>query len=316
MFIQAFTLLIPCYQVYRHHTLKSETLAAIADWEAKNKAFGSLDSDSTKVESPTQTSFKGCGESEKGIVRVKESRKSLSDGSISSRKSHMYTMTALEHALKWNATPLQKFAALKDFSGENVSFLTHLQTWKKTWAKSDREKYSCKLPSERDAEQSSEKLLRGQFNRALRLYAAFVAAEHAEFPINIPSRTLRALDDMFCGPAELLFGDTRSESTYNSATPFDDASKSAAHTDVELLPRTSNDTFRPDDVWYWGEIPPNFGANVFDEAEAEIKYLVLTNTWPKFVNAGYAEQIHDSEGRSLSRRLSQFFYWGGGRDRL
>jgi len=220
----------------------------------------------------------------------------------------MYTMTALEHALKWNAEPLQKFAALKDFSGENVSFLTHLQAWKKTWAKQERDKYTCKLPSEREAEGQAQKALRGQFNRAVKLYAAFVAAEHAEFPINIPSRTNRALDDMFAGPAELLFGDTRSESTYNSATPFDDVSKSAAHIGVELLPRTSNDTFRPEEVWYWGEIPADFGANVFDEAEAEIKYLLLTNTWPKFVNAGYAEQVHEEEGRSLSRRLSHFLY--------
>ncbi len=220
-------------------------------------------------------------------------------------------MTALEHALTWNAEPLQKFAALKDFSGENISFLTHLHAWKKTWAKQEREKYSCKLPSEREAEGQSEQVVRGQFNRAIRLYAAFVSAEHAEFPINIPSRTIRALDDKFAGPAELLFGDTRSQSSYNSVTPFDNASKSTPHTDVELLPRTSNDTFTPDDVWYWGEIPAYFGSNVFDEAEAEIKYLVLTNTWPKFVNAGYAEQILDGDGRRVSRRMSRLFPWRG-----
>ena len=305
-FIQCFTLLIPCYQVYRHHTLKTETLAVIADWEAKNKAFGSVDTDSTKINSPSQTSFKACDESEKGIIRPK-SFKSYGNISVSSKKSQMYTMTALEHAIKWNPVTLQKFAALKDFSGENISFLTHLQAWKKTWAKQDREKYSCKLPSEREAESRSDELLRGQFNRAIKLYAAFVSGEHAEFPINIPSRTMRALDDLFANPADLLYGDTRSQSTYNSVAPFDELSKAAKHTDIELLPHSSSDNLTPEEVWYWGDIPEWFGANVFDEAEAEIKYLVLTNTWPKFVNAGYADQIHDAEGRSLSRRLTQFF---------
>lgn len=304
-FIECFTLLIPCYQVYKHHGLRTETLAAIADWEAKTKVSGSVDTESTKVGSATQLSFKDCNEFEKGIAR---GQRYTANGSISSKKSHMYTMTALEHAIKWNAVPLQNFAALKDFCGENVSFLTHLQAWKKTWAKQERDKYACRLPSEREAAGQAEKVLRGQFNRALRLYAAFVADEHAEFPINIPSRTARALDDLFAGPAELLFGDTSSQSTYHSATPFDDVSKSAPHVDVELLPRTSDDTFRPTEVWYWGEIPTEFGANVFDEAEAEIKYLVLTNTWPKFVNAGYADYIRDEEGRSLSRRLNHFFY--------
>ena len=34
---------------------------------------------------------------------------------------------------------------------------------------------------------------------------------------------------------------------------------------------------------YWGEIPDEFDETVFDDAEKSIKYLVLTNTWPKFV---------------------------------
>lgn len=307
MFIEAFTLLIPCWQVYKHHTLRTETLAAIADWEAKNKSFGSVDTDSTKVQSPSQVSFKTTEGSEKGFVAR---AKSVGDGSVSSRRSHMYTMTALEHALKWNASPLQKFAALKDFSGENIAFLTHLASWKKTWSKHEREKYACKLPSERKSDQE----LRSQFNRAIRLYAAFVAPEHAEFPINIASKTLLKLDDMFAGPAELLFGDTRSESTFNSATPFDEAEKGSPRVDIDLeaLPRTSNDTFRPDDVWYWGEIPASFSPTCFDESESEIKYLVLTNTWPKFVNAGYAEQIEDATGKNLSRRLTQLFNRGDG----
>ena len=36
------------------------------------------------------------------------------------------------------------------------------------------------------------------------------------------------------------------------------------------------------------EIPDTFAEIIFDPAESEIKYLVLTNTWPKFVNTGRA----------------------------
>jgi hypothetical protein len=38
-----------------------------------------------------------------------------------------------------------------------------------------------------------------------------------------------------------------------------------------------------DRVQYWGDVPESFGPNVFDDTQESIKYLVLTNTWPKFV---------------------------------
>ena len=221
-------------------------------------------------------------------------------------------MTALEHALRWNAEPLQKFAALKDFSGENISFLTHLTAWKKAWAQQGREKHSLKLPSE--VRESDETSLRSHFNRALRLYAAFVSPEHAEFPVNISSNTLKTLESIFGKATELLYGDTRSECSSNVAAPFLDAqTKSSIIIDMTAVPRpgsaSSEKTFSSEAVWYWGDVPESFSGSIFDDAEHEIKYLVLTNTWPKFVNAGYAEQIQDGEGTTLTRRLSQAFFW-------
>lgn len=207
----------------------------------------------------------------------------------------MYTMTALEHALRWNATPLQRFAALKDFSGENISFLTHLADWQKKWGKPAR------------GSTTTQDQIRAQYNRAVNLYAALVAVDHAEFPVNISSRTLKHLDDMFAKSAERLLGDTQSQSTYNSATPFDDVEdQKSAKIVAHELPRLSNDSYSPDNV----DVPPRFGPNVFDEAEAEIKYLVLTNTWPKFVNAGCAEQLKYAEGKDSNSRISQFFHLG------
>jgi hypothetical protein len=32
------------------------------------------------------------------------------------------------------------------------------------------------------------------------------------------------------------------------------------------------------------DIPDNFDEHIFDEAETSVKYMVITNTWPKFVD--------------------------------
>ena len=37
-------------------------------------------------------------------------------------------------------------------------------------------------------------------------------------------------------------------------------------------------------------VPSSFGPHVFDEAERAVKYVVLTNTWPRFVAAGSANK--------------------------
>lgn len=216
-------------------------------------------------------------------------------------------MIALEHALRWNAAPLQSFAALKDFSGENVSFLMHLCLWKEGWAKQQRALHSSRMPSEEISDDDYH--IRKQFNQAVRIYAAFISCALANFPINISSKTLKSLDEIFRMPAELLLGDTRSCSSNNSATPFLDEARPAVF-DIEALPAVSGASSDTDvEIYYWGFIPQHFAPCVFDDAESEVKYLVLTNTWPKFVNAGFAEQIHDGQGRSLSKQLSQLFFW-------
>ena len=294
--IEGFTLLIPCYHVYKHHNLRSETLAAISHWESRNN-LGTTDIESTNVSS--DLSFNACDNYEKGLLNTNSRSTKADKASSISRRSQMYTMLALEHALRWNADPLQKFAALKDFSGENISFLTHLATWHKSWPKTNT------------STKHVEHDIRAQFSRAVSLYAAFVSAEHAEFPINVSSRTLKQLDAMFAHPADLLFCDTRSQSTYNSATPFIDTelgkgSNSNVGLSLELSAALSKGqaSLNVDELQHHGDIPPLFGPNVFEDAENEIKYLVLTNTWPKFVNAGLVEQIRDEHGRTLNQRLS------------
>jgi len=192
------------------------------------------------------------------------------------------TMVSLEGELQRNAQALLEFAALKDFSGENVSFLCHLSEWKRTWA----------CPS--DADQRNNRI---QFVRAVQIYSHFVSLEFSEFPVNISSREGKGLYSTFDHAAQLLNHARRPSTESDSITPFDGASEKnlrsgSSGSDLEdTLGRANLDSVaHMSDLDAHDEldipIPESFGPHVFDLAEKEIKYLVLTNTWPKFVHAG------------------------------
>ncbi|KYK54384.1 hypothetical protein DCS_06342 [Drechmeria coniospora] len=164
----------------------------------------------------------------------------------------LLTMTALDLTLGDNPGPLQKFSALCDFSGENVAFLTRTADWKMSFA------------SALDGPQRLE-----AYNRALDIYVDFVSLQDAEFPLNLSSQDLKRLESMF----EKAVRSMRGQATVNPATPFD-----LDEPAPDRQPRGSQPGSE-----YAGEVPVDFGIGVFDHAQSHIKYLVLTNTWPKFV---------------------------------
>ena len=174
----------------------------------------------------------------------------------------LYTMDALEHVLRENPDPLQEFSALCDFSGENIAFLTRTAAWKSTCPNAI----------------ADEDQLLDVYNQALWIYTAFISPRDAEFPLNISSNDLRPLQAVFEKPARILCG----EGSVNPATPFEPSPGSSSSTsdDSELLPQDINIKAR-----YTGEIPAGFDSAVFDHVEEHTRYLVLTNTWPKFVDA-------------------------------
>lgn len=193
----------------------------------------------------------------------------------------LFTKDALEHVLSKNSEALQDFAALKDFSGENVAFLTCTASWKSSW------------PESPDQEQ-----LLGTYNQALWIYTTFISPCNAEFPLNISSQALSHLQSVFEKPARILCG----EGSVNPATPFEDDYSTLPPQDVGIRAR------------YTGEIPDGFNLAVFDHVQDHIKYLVLTNTWPKFVEAmrrqssdsmesGYTATSESSLSSWLSSRL-------------
>ncbi|KAK6834979.1 hypothetical protein PG987_009673 [Apiospora arundinis] len=287
LFIEIFTLGFPCLQVYKTHNLKQETIDTITAWEKRNQILG-------KDPENISTSSAGYGGSTlDGRSTTSKSGKSAHTTSTSHSRDSTLTMGALENALRTNPQPLLEFASLKDFSGENVSFLSHVGDWRRAWT------MSSSAPAEKTRE---------QFIRAVRIYSHFVSLEHSEFPVNISSRTAKALHQLFHHAAQIL---NRRRRQSDSATPFnngavpglsdDDSSSGPVDLEATLGKANLESVTQMAELTNYNhthfpdlEIPDAFNPQVFEAAEGEIKYLVLTNTWPKFVHAGF-EQASQSE---------------------
>ncbi|KAL4993252.1 hypothetical protein BDV10DRAFT_29685 [Aspergillus recurvatus] len=259
MFLEIFTVLLPCWEVMRHQSLHKDTLEAIKQWEIRTKGANSDN--------------KSLGSTATMVDSMMSGWKSNSDSiaSDSSARESILNMSALEYVLERNPSPLQRFSALNDFSGENVAFLTSIAEWKTLLPKSLCEGHEA-------TDEMTQEMVREAFNRALYIYAEFISTRHAEFPVNISSQDLKKLDIIFETPARILYGDEKAE--VDPATPFN----------VHGMSSPTQSNFSESSVaaiknraQYIGEIPKGFTAGVFDDAENSIKYLVLTNTWPKFV---------------------------------
>ncbi|RMD40686.1 hypothetical protein DV735_g4436, partial [Chaetothyriales sp. CBS 134920] len=320
MIMQGVAIFSPCAVVYKNRRLESETRQILSEWEHKKRAgtSTSLSSDSTMVASRSK--------SKSSLNSAWSTSRSRSDSNADPRNGDLYTMAALEKSLQVNPKPLLLFAALKDFSGENISFLQHVSEWKAIWAPpcSSRAGFMRKIgPDHRD----QAMLRREQYTLAVHIYSAFVSMRYSDFPINISSVHLKDLAALFEEAAQKIKG---GDQKYSSATsPFDepvhndlesflgtgDKSPSAAASSESIIYCASPETkhfcqvqsFKlanirerlPPDV----EVPAAFGPTSFDKAEHHIKGLVLTNTWPKFVNAGYAnKKMMDSRRRVSSVR--------------
>ena len=277
MLLEIFTIFVPVWEVLKHQSLRQETLESIARWEARNKASeagangGSVDTGST-------------------YVSWKKSRRGKAASVSSSSNNSVLTMDALEHTLVKNPEPLQQFSALKDFSGENIAFLRRVAEWKlKFYAAKGFERNMAVIEEKAGGPLSptSQVDVRASFEEGLRIYIDFISSRGAEFQVNLSSPDFKKLAGVFENAARILYGDER---TPDPATPFETADWRAGPKSVSETAITSPDTPKSEDtvlenIRYWGEIPDEFGEDVFDDAEMSIKYLVLTNTWPKYVKA-------------------------------
>ncbi|EYB27940.1 hypothetical protein FG05_04628 [Fusarium graminearum] len=297
MAIEIFTIFWPCWEVLQHQTLRQETLDSIAQWQLNKKAVThgaqSVATGSTTVAASALTSW-----SKDGSVKSSASGESI------------LTMEALEYVLERNPEPLQQFSALRDFSGENIAFLRAVAEWKSSLPPSVRDPEKIKEPD-------VQELVRERFNSALRIYTSFISSRDAEFQINLSSQQQRKLETVFEESARSLFGD---KGTVDPALPFETfqmtttankvkssaASTNGSETGIMSTESVNDSGNQSDKALYWGDIPEGFDATIFDDSEGHIKYLVLTNTWPKFVkdrrcSIDSNDTLEDGNGISAGR---------------
>ena len=221
---------------------------------------------------------------------------------ISGSRTAIFGMSAMDDTLKTTPEAFLRFAALRDFSGENVSFLINVANWKAAWG--------CSRPG-----LSIDELRRQQFIAAIRIYASFASMDLAEFPINLSCQELQRLHNMFEADALMLCGKERNtQSAQFGLIPSAASSTADFKTGLNLstLGKANLESVQKmramEDGNLWDhEIPSSFTMDAFDRAQHEIRYLVFTNTWPKYVNQTFVEK-DGSRGSGIPRqRLFHYF---------
>ncbi|KAK1147955.1 hypothetical protein N8T08_000471 [Aspergillus melleus] len=189
------------------------------------------------------------------------------------RLHELYSIKALERCLEEDSSALLHFAAAKEFSGENIIFLTYVRDWKAAW-----ERINTSMP-DYDWHRDPHNHRLHFFRIAVEIYAACVDLKTADFPINIESRTYTDLVSLF---GETLQGSGHRMSRGGAPGMEEDTRVLCLD---EYLDRTQTimhiEPRLPDSV----AVPHAFGAAAFDEAQKSILSLVFTNTWPKFLDS-------------------------------
>ncbi len=237
------TILFPLMDVYKSKRDREATAAAIADWEKSGHGCDSLQSMKSKNGS-TETADKP-------------------------GKSALYTMTAMEKALDTNARDLLEFAATKQFTGENIVFLTRVRAWKDQWVRAS----SAKSPMSQESKSRLYEAAKEIFDRNISLHTS-------QFPVNLESKVYQDL--------ETIFGSRVTSSLTSIITPFTDFwEKSDAKNHKAGFEQIIRMHERPkpdasDDIM---DPPYGFDGHVFDNAERSIKYMVFTNTWGRYLES-------------------------------
>ena len=236
------TILFPVIEIYKSKRDRKATAAAIADWETSSHEFDS----SRSIQS-----------------------KNASENAHHQSRSSLYNIAAMEKALEKNAPDLLEFAATKQFTGENIVFLTRVRAWKEQWGRAA----SVNSPMTLEAKSRLYEAGKEIFDRNISLHTS-------QFPINLESKVYQELDS--------IFGSRVTSSLTSIITPFADfwekkeirSSKAGFEEIIRLDERTkpgvSDDTLAT---------PYGFDGQVFDRAERSIKYMVFTNTWGRYLES-------------------------------
>ena len=225
-----------------------------------------------------------------------------------------YSMATLELQLSKNPSNLLYWAYTKEFTAENIMFLTSVRDFKRKWTQVT--KHTNNL---------SRVQLRERYEEAALIYFKLVNPQTSRMNINIDYRTFSELQEIFKScQYEAFMDDTSSMSkssscaTDNVVTPWTDYDRPASaisrqsdegklkNDDVDKLyplPVTEIVTkgfemecdFADNEV----EIPAEFSLEVFDRAYEVVKNDVYLNTWVRY-EARYSRPRSPNRPRTVS----------------
>jgi hypothetical protein len=181
-------------------------------------------------------------------------------------------MQALEFAIEHRIEGLIDWTAAREFTAENTVFLREARNFKKKWGS---------LQTVTTAQR------RQMFTEASLIFFTLINPFTAETPINIEYKIFKVLQQMFSTieydpyPARSSTPDSPTAKD-NVVCPWEDVLSRPASTasDTTALSTASTKSI----------VPSEFTESVFDAAFESIKYLVFTNTWPRYVEAELAGQ--------------------------
>nr|POF14864.1 hypothetical protein CFP56_71248 [Quercus suber] len=216
----------------------------------------------------------------------------------------MYRMAALDRAIAINPAPLLYFAARKDFSAENILFLLQVRGWRSAWAT------ATKNPATGEVITAAKEYL---LKSAVQIFRDSITLT-AEFPINIEdpvARNLREVLGPYSQQNEEQHPYVHAAQTMSNFFDFEHFAKNHGSTtnqwcekkddfNVTVISTVSTPTsstapystehrhgatsetlaYKPLSTF---DYPEGLNETLFDAAEASILYLVLTNTWRRFV---------------------------------
>ena len=178
------------------------------------------------------------------------------------------SMQALELSIENNIEPMIVWAATREFTAENCIFLREVRNFRRKWGN-----LTVVTTAQR----------RQMFNEASLIFFTLVNPFTAESPINIEYKVFKPLQTLF---VDVEFDPymPRSDTPENVKSPVmrenvvcpweDTLSRPASiQSDVTASSTSSTRSI----------VPSEFTDEIFDSAYESIKYLVFTNTWPRYV---------------------------------
>jgi hypothetical protein len=224
------------------------------------------------------------------------------------KKINPYSMATLELQLDKNPSQLLYWAYTKEFTAENIMFLTSVRDFKRKWDQTT--KHTDLL----DPNQ-----IRELYEEAAMTFFRLVNPTTARRNINIDSRTFRELENMFKGchyePVDDSSSVSKSSSqcTHNVIAPWEEHDlperpHSALSDEGKLLDdhvnklyplpvteiHTKCDTIHGNQSTKETAIPGNFNIDVFDRAYDIVKNDVYLNTWVRY-EARYSRPLSPSQ---------------------